>query len=105
METLLFWVGVAVATGTVALIVATAVTWSFWARLAPNVELQREIRTLAHEFSDFVDIVERRQTRERVRKMRDGKEAAQPADVTAQPGTPEYKAMLRRQLLQRGRAS
>lgn len=53
------------------------------------------VRELQLQVADIADFVERKATRERVRKMREGREAAASDGAQLQPGTPEYKAALR----------
>ena len=99
MQQLLFWVGVAAVLGLAVSIITTAVTLMIARRIEPNDKLQSEVRSLSNDFDDLVDHINRKETRDRVRKMRDGKAAkdAQP-DPDAEPlrGTPEHKAWLRR---------
>lgn len=102
MEQLLFWVGVAAVTGLVAAIGTTIVTLAVARRIEPNEKLQSELRALGSDFEDLVDHIQRRETRQRVQKMRDGRAAKdeQLGDVEPERGTPEHKAWLRRRAMQ-----
>lgn len=102
MQQLLFWVGVASILGMVVSIITTTVTMMIARRIEPNDKLQSEVRALSNDFDDLVDHINRKETRDRVRKMRDGKAAKEAeVEVEAEPlrGTPEHKAWLRRRAM------
>lgn len=88
-----------VATSTLALLaLATAAVTlllnvKMHARALPHAEMRREFEALAQQVSDLADFVEHKDRRERVRRLRAGREDEAPA---AAPATPEQlKAALR----------
>lgn len=93
------WAGVSVALALVSLACTCVVLW----RTQHPAALGTRVRELELQLADVADYVERRDTRERVRKMRDGRAAAAAQNATApEPGTPEYKAALRAVARQKG---
>jgi hypothetical protein len=64
-------------------------------KIEPNAKLQSELRALENDFSDLVDHVTRKENRDRVRKMRDGREAKSAEPEVPQSGTAEHKQYLR----------
>jgi hypothetical protein len=97
VETIFFWVGGATVLGIVTLVVSVIVQAATVVRMRPYHELVTALRETQLQLSDLSDHVERKETRERVRRMRDGREAsASAAGVAPAPGTPEFKAHLRR---------
>lgn len=98
METALFWVGGLLALSAVTLAVSAILQWSTALRIRPNQELQTAVSELYTQFADLTDFIQRKEARERVRKMRDGREAKKDETEDAEPprGTPEHKAWLRR---------
>lgn len=101
MEALFFWVGGAAIAGIVTTIVSLAVQWQTVLKIEPVSKLATELRETQLQLSDLAEHIERKETRERVRRMRDGREAAKNgAETPPPPGSPEYKAYLRRLALQ-----
>ena len=98
METLFFWVGGATVLGIVTLVASLLVQWNTVLRLRPHQELQTSVREIEQQLDDLTDHLTRKESRERVRKMRDGREAKNaPLDEQAPlPGSPGFKDHLRR---------
>jgi len=102
VNTLLFWVGGVEAISLVTLAITVIVQWRTASKIRPYDELTTAIREVAIQVSDISDFVERKETRERVRRMRDARAAKDaPVDVDAEPapGSPEHKMWLRRKML------
>jgi hypothetical protein len=99
MDTLLFWVGGLEALALVSLVVSGFVQWLTASRLRPHAELQTALLELEQQFADLTDHLTRKESRERVRKMRDGREAqlTLTAPIVPPVGTVEYKQWLRKQ--------
>jgi hypothetical protein len=96
METLFFWVGGAVVVGVVTLAASVLVQWRTAMMLRPYQDLVTSIRELDHQVSDLADHFERKETRERVRRLRDSHAKPENTAAAPSPGTPEFKAHLRR---------
>lgn len=60
-----------------------------WARVRPAYEITRAVHEIAHDLDSLTEHVTRMETRARVRKMRDAKDAPE------QPTLPDLKAQLR----------
>jgi len=102
VETAIFWVGGLLTLSAVALIVSALVQAYTAHRIRPNAELQADLAAMYTQLADLSDFVQRKDTRERVRRLRDNREAAKDGPPAPQPGTPEFKAHLRRIALQKG---
>lgn len=98
MDVLLFWVGGALAVGTVLLACSLAVQWRTASRIRPYAELQTELRETQLQLADLADHIERKETRERVRRLRDAKTDKPNGELQLQvPSDPrELKRALRR---------
>lgn len=101
MAVLLYWVGGAELVALVTLAVTALVQWRGAMRMQPYDALVTSLRETQLQLADLADHVERKETRDRVRKMRDSREDKQlPLDQPLpQPGTPEFKAALRRKAM------
>lgn len=103
MDVFLFWVGGVEALAVVTLAVSAVVLWRAASKIRPYEELETALRETHLQLSDLVEHVERKETRERVRKMRDGRAAREMAaavtDEVPQPGTPGFKQLLRRKAM------
>lgn len=84
------WAGVSV----VLSIVTTVCTVLVLLRTSHPASVSARVQQLELQLADVADFVERKDTRERVRRMREGRERAGVAEAP-QPGTPEFKAALR----------
>jgi hypothetical protein len=100
VQALLSWVGGAVLLGLVTVWITAVVLIAAARKVEPNAKLQSELRALENDFADLTDHITRKESRERVRKMRDGREAAAPAIPPL--GTAEHKEYLRRLARERG---
>lgn len=100
MNTLLFWVGGVDALGLVTLVASLFVQWSTALRIRSYSELETALRELNLQVGDLSDHIERKETRERVRKMRDGRAAAAAAPTPELPlSGPDLKSALRRKAM------
>lgn len=87
------WAGVSV----VLALVSAVCTVLVLLRTSHPASMSARVQQLELQLADVADFVERKDTRERVRRMREGRERAAGGNATEAPapGTPEYKAALR----------
>lgn len=77
---------------------------SLWLHLRSGSvhSLESKVNQVTLDLHDLFDTVEKWTRRDRVRRLRDGREEAGQVVAVPQRGTPEYKSFLRRKIMKPG---